>query len=332
MKTSITKLKTSFFLVTLITSSVSFAKVVAKVTEVKGNVFAVLPDGKTVKVIPNLHLDEKSEIIVDENGSATFYDFYDTTYHMNHSSHIKVLDRSVHLKGGKVWIQSTHTTSPLSLITANAYVDYWKSEFITSFDQVSGKSQVMVVNGDLDVSNILDRNLKYSLTAGAFTVIDPDVNEGQPRQPTTIGPESLSKALAEFKAVPKSILNKEIPSTKRAIASVEEIPSPTKKGEIIFIKTNRAPASVESKKKFKTPVAKTFSPVPIRVIGHSAPVTPKVVTPSLPRVEFSRVPASAQPAKMIQDVDFQQSLDSAKGSQPKYPSEVQKLIDDLKSY
>ncbi len=327
MKTSITKLKTSILFITLATSSVSFAKVVAKVTEVKGNVFAILPDGKTVKVTPNYHLDEKSEIIVDESGSATFYDFYDTTYHVNHSGHVKILDRSVHLKGGKVWIQSTHTNSPLSLITANTYVDYWKSEFIASFDQMSGKSQVMVVGGDLDVSNILDRNLKYSLTAGAFTVIDPDVNEGQPRQPTTIGPDSLSKALAEFKSVPKTIINKETPSVKRAIASVE-----SKKGEIIFIKTNRAPASVATKKTIKKTFGQSYGPAPIRVIGTSESVTPKVVTPSVPKIEYSRLPASTQKLEMTQDADFSNSLKSAKDMQPKYPSEVQKLIEDLKSY
>lgn len=332
MKTSITKLKTSLFLITLTLSSVSFAKVVAKVTEVKGNVFAVLPDGKTVKVTPNLHLEEKSEILVAESGSATFYDFYDTTYHLNSTGHIKILDRSVHLKGGKVWIQSTHASSPLSLITANTYIDYWKSEFITSFDQVSGKSQVMVVGGDLDVSNILDRNLKYSLTAGAFTVIDPDVNEGQPRQPTSIGPESMTKAMAEFKSIPKSILNKETPAMKRSIASVDESAA-TKKGEIIFIKTNRAPASVMPKSlKAKSSVSGVSGPVPVRVIGVFGPVTPKLVAPSLPKVDAVRVPASAQPAVMIHDVDFNQSLDSAIDKQPKYPSEVQKLVDDLKSF
>lgn len=341
MKTSITKLKTSFLIFTLTLSSVSFAKVVAKVTEVKGNVFAILPEGKTVKVTPNFHLDENSEILVSEDGLVTFYDYYDTTYHLNGSSHIKMLDKSAHLKSGKVWIQSTHTNTPLSLITANAHVDYWKSEFITSFDQNSGKSQVMVVGGDLDVSNILEKNIKYSLTAGAFTVIDPDHNEGQPRQPTTIGPDSLNKALAEFKAIPKDILNNSTPSMKRSIASVDEKVSP-KKGEIIFIHSSRAPASVESKDKksgiafsyFKKKVAgpSVTGPVKVRVIGVSDTVPSIVVAPSPVKVETARVPASAQPAVMIHDVDFNQSLESAKGKQPKYPSEVQKLIEDLKSF
>jgi hypothetical protein len=219
----------------------------------------------------------------------------------------------------------------LTLITANTYVDYWKSEFITSFDQVSGKSQIMVVGGDLDVSNILDRNLKYSLTAGAFTVIDPDINEGQPRKPTTIGPDSLSKAMAEFKSIPKSILNKETPSMKRSIASVEESPV-SKKGEIIFIKTNRAPASVEIVKRKKTPARSEFGSAPIRVIGVESEVAPKIVTPNKVKSEVVRVPASAQPTKMIQDVEFSKSMESAIDRQPKYPSEVQKLIDDLKSY
>ncbi len=334
MKTSITKLKTSFLVMTLTLSSVSFAKVVAKVTEVKGNVFAILPEGKTVKITPNFHLDENSEILVSEDGLVTFYDYYDTTYHLNGSSHIKMLDKSAHLKSGKVWIQSTHTNTPLSLITANAHVDYWKSEFITSFDQNSGKSQVMVVGGDLDVSNILEKNIKYSLTAGAFTVVDPDHNEGQPRRPTTIGPDSLNKALAEFKAIPKDILNNSTPSMKRSIASVDENIS-SKKGEIIFIHSSRAPASVEPKAKkmsMKRVQKPSVTPVVVRVIGVSDSVPSLVVSPTPSKAEVMRVPASAQPTVMTHDADFNQSLDSATGKQPKYPSEVQKLIEDLKSF
>lgn len=69
-------------------------------------------------------------------------------------------------------------------------------------------------------------------------------------------PDSLAKALAEFKTIPKTILEKEAPVSKEAalvkreIASVEEAPMP-KKGEITFIKTNRAPASVETKRPSK---------------------------------------------------------------------------------
>ena len=364
MKTSITNLRTSFFIITLTLSTSTYAKVVAKVTEVKGNVFAVLPNGKTVKATPNMHLDDKSEILVEENSTATFYDFYDTTYHLNGGSHLKILDKSVQLKGGKVWIKSNHAASPLSLISANTHVDFWKSEFITSFDQYTGKSQVMVVTGDLDVSNILDKNVKFSLTAGSFTLVDPEVNNGQPRQPTTVGPESLKTALAEFKYIPKTILDKqkEDIEAKRDIASViEEKPAPVaaivpekvqmaeapKKGEVTFIQTNRMPASVGKKDdalkyfKNKTVVSKPstkleqLTPAPIRIYGEATPMAAKVVTPTFVPSLAERIPASAptsQPAKMIEDKTFTKSLNTHSDEQPQHKPEVQKLIDDLKSF
>lgn len=357
MKTSITKLKTSLLILSIFISAPSFAKVVAKVMEVKGNVFAILPEGKTIKVVKGLHLAEKSELLVEEDSTATFYDFYDTTYHLNGGAHIKVEDKNMHLKGGKVWIQSTHMTTPLNIITANAIIDFTKSEFITSFDQASGKSQVMVVNGTLDVSNILDRNFKSNLTTGAFTVVDPNVNEGQPRKPTMVGADSLKAAIADFKVFPDAKA-KNGPEVKREVASVEEAapekapetkkPDAPAKGELVFIQTTRLPASVDGKDdeadralkyfkmKLRRQVAKkavsAITVVPIRVYGSSVVVTPKSVTKKLVSAVVERIPASTQATKMIEDSNFTDSLNNQIQTQPRHSTEVQHLIDDLKSF
>lgn len=338
MKTSLTKLKSSFILCLGLAAIPLWAKPVAQVTELKGQVFVITPEGKTHSLKLNDHLEEKSEIMVGEEGSVTLNDYYDATYHMIEGTHMKFFDKSVQLKKGKTWIQSLNSRHPLALTTANGHVDFWKGEFITTFDQASSRSQVLVVNGEVEVSNVLDKNMKYIVLAGTFTLIDPDVESGLPRTPTKVGLSSLNGALAEFKALPKA-LKVETPSRK--IASVEETPA-VKKGTILFINsqgqmTNRLPASVQGKaykyfKKKTTAVPLTTAPIRFYGMGN-APVIQ----------ETSRLPASvnyfiapAAPKKVGSelniDPEFSESLRMEKASQPKYSKELENLIQDLKSY
>ncbi len=153
MKTSLTKLKSSLvFALTLVAAS-AWAKPVAQVVEVKGQVFVVTSDGHTKSLKANDHIEDKSEVMVGEDGNITLNDYYDATYHLIEGSHIKFFNKSVQLKKGKTWIQSLNARHPLVLTTANGNVDYWKGEFITTFDHTSSKTQVLVVNGDVEVSN-----------------------------------------------------------------------------------------------------------------------------------------------------------------------------------
>ena len=340
MKTSLTKLSSSFLLLSF--SLAVFAKPVAQVTELSGTVFVVTPDGKTSQLKPNQHLEDKSEIMVEEGGAITLNDYYDATYHLTGGSHLKFYDKSVQLKRGKTWIQSSNSRHPLALTTANGSVDYWKGEFITTFDQATSRTQVLVVNGEVEVSNVLDRNMKYTVEAGTFSLIDPEVENGIPRTPTKVGLQSLNVALAEFKQLPQKI--KEEP--KREIASVKE-ESPVKKGEIIFITSTRMPASVSGKaldyykkKVTKTAPKKTqdFSPVPIRIYGTTyQPATPFVAPVETPRAPASVpafVPTMPKKTAAIPEMDqeFADSLKKQQAEQPKYSKELDSLIHDLKSY
>lgn len=215
MKTYLTKLSSS--LVVVLFSFPLLAKPVAQVTEVSGTVFMIAATGKTTSLKINDHLEDKAEIMVEEGASITLNDYYDATYHMIGGSHLKLFNKSAQLKRGKIWVQSKTNTHSLNLTTANGHVDFMNGEFITSFDQTSGRSQVLVVNGDVFVSNILDRELKYSIPAGSFTLVDPEVENGIPRAPTKVGLTSLSSALLEFKRLPEEIKNT---TPGRAIASV----------------------------------------------------------------------------------------------------------------
>jgi hypothetical protein len=356
MKTSLTKLKSNFFLALALSSAPIWAKPVAQVTEVKGQVFLVSPDGKTKSLKSNDHVEEKSEIMVGEDGTITLNDYYDATYHLTEGSHLKFFDKSVQLKKGKTWIQSLNARHPLALTTANGHVGFWKSEFITTFDQSTSKSQVLVVNGDVEVSNVLDKNMKHSVAAGTFTIIDPEIENGLPRTPTKVGLDSLNTALSEFKALPEKLKETgTTPVTTREIASVESEPAeatvkkdgpqaPT--GEIIFIsksgKMDRLPASAETGayNYFKKKLARKTKPqaAPIRFYGMYV-----AESASAPIVQQPRIPASVKPISVIAtpkkvatdlniDAEFSNSFRHEKANQPNHSKELENLIQDLKSY
>lgn len=337
MKTSLTKLSSSFLLLSL--SFTVWAKPVAQVIEVSGTVFMVSPEGKTSAVKMNQHIDDKSEVLVEEGASVTLNDYYDATYHLTGGSHLKFFNKSVQLKKGKSWIQSQNSRHPLALTTANGHVDFWKGEFITTFDQTTSKTQVLVVNGEVEVSNILDKNQKYTVMAGSFTMVDPEVENGIPRSPTKVGFASLNSALSEFKKLPPKMMAN---TPARGIASVEEVKAPVKKGEIIFMKSNRIPASVKTgaaHSYYKKMVSKTpkLTPVVIKIYGTTMSHPTNSVIKDVPRT-----PASIQtfhpilPQKVAptlkNDPEFTESLKTQQAQQPKYSKELESLIQDLKSY
>lgn len=333
MKTSRTKLKSSLCFLVLVSFS-ALAKPVAQVTELNGSVFIITPDGKTSALKLNDRFEEKSEIMVEEGASVTLNDYYDATYHLVGGTHLKMYDRSVQLKKGKTWIQASSARHPLALTTANGNASFWKGEFITTFDQTSARSQFLVINGEVEVSNVLDKNMKYSVSAGTFTMIDPDVENGVPRSPTKVGLNSLNQALAEFKSLPMKLKENE-PS--RAIASVEtSTATAPKRGEIIMITSSRMPASVtgEARKYFlkkHTRAETNLTHAPIHFYGTT-------------KLEFSvREPASIAPSaapkamtstsQMLKnDPEFSDSLKKQTFEQPKYPKELDTLIQDLKSF
>jgi hypothetical protein len=340
MKTSLTKLSSSFFLLSL--SLTVWGKPVAQVVEVSGAVFMVSPDGKTSALKMNQHLEDRSEVMVEEGASITLNDYYDATYHLTGGSHLKFFDKSVQLKKGKSWIQSMNSRHPLALTTANGNVSFWKGEFITTFDQSTNRSQILVVNGEVEVSNILDQHMKYSVAAGMFSMVDPEVENGVPRTPTKVGLASLEKALSEFKHLPAKI--KADPAPSREIASVkEEIKdSPvTKKGEIIFMTAGRIPASVtpgSAHNYYKKIIGKKTAPtaqlsVPIKFYGTSWKKTETVAprSPASIQVIAPTIPKFTAPS-LKNDPEFTDSLKNHTTQQPKYSKELENLINDLRSY
>lgn len=342
MKTSIIKLKSSFLLSLTFISLSALAKPVAQVIEVKGQVFVMTDSGQTKSLKINERIEEKSEIIVGEDGSITLNDYYDASYHLIEGAHLKFFNKSVQLKKGKTWIQSLNARHPLVLTTANGHVDFWKGEFITTFDQANSKTQVLVVNGDVEVSNVLEKNMKYTVAAGTFTTLDPDAENGLPRSPTKVGLSSLNSAMAEFKTLPDSY--KDVLPVARNIASVGEAETSSSKGEIVFMTNgkvkNRVPASVTgggAHKYFKKKVKNkkhASKIVPIRFYGMTQTQSVKIA-PRQP-ASYKPIITRAMPQKVGSelniDSEFSESLRIEKASQPNHPKDLDNLIQDLKSY
>lgn len=347
MKTFLTKSKSSLFLSLAVFSSLAMAKPVAQVTGLTGAVFLMGPDGKTKSIKLNDHIEDKSDVMVEDGASITLNDYYDSTYHLVGGSHMKVFDRSVQLKKGKTWVQSQSSRHPLALTTANTNVDFWKSEFIMTFDQATSRSQVLVVNGEVEVSNILDAQMKYTVAAGTFSLIDPNVENGTPRTPTKVGLASLNQALADFKQLPEKLKKdtSEVETPSREIASVVET-TEVKKGEISFISSNRLPASVQGgahsywkkshKKKTATPSV-TLSSAPIKFYGTDFKKLEAPAAVNSPRKPASipaplKVPSKSEVYKAISNQEFDESLKNQAVQQPKHSSEIKSLLEDLKSF
>ncbi len=319
MKTSITKLKSSLLLLALCSGGV-FAKPVAQVTGLTGSVFVITAQGKTHTLSINDHLEHESEILVDEDATVVLNDYYDASYSFTGGSHAKFYDKSIQLKKGKTWVKGQGHKQSLVLTTANGHVNYKHAEFIATFDQASSKSQFLVVGGDIEVSNILNSELRYTVQAGSFSLIDPDQENGIPRAPTKVGLSSLNHALAEFKVVPKA--HRQAAPT-RSIASVAP-QAPKERGEITFIRSHRMPASVSS---VKTPKKSSLGDAPIRFYGVSAPVKKRNPASVMPQ----KMPAPAPQSVKI-DPEFYRSLKIEVAEQPKHPKELERLIEDLRSY
>jgi hypothetical protein len=332
------KLSSSFLLLSL--SFSVWAKPIAQVVKIEGQVFVVTNEGKTSALKADQHIEEKSEVLVEEGASITLNDYYDATYHLIGGSHLKLFNKSLQLKKGKAWIQSRTTKHPLVLTTANGHVSYTKSEFIVTFDQASARSQVLVVNGEVETSNILNESVKHMIPAGSFSMIDPEVDGGTPRAPTKVGLQSLDSALAEFKVITDKEKLSAVP--KREIASVENTATPVvKKGEIIFMKSHRHPASVksgEAHKYFKKMMTKNVPDqvIPVAIYGTNwtESKTESVLPPRAPAsIQTTTPELTLKPHSAVSlDLEFMDSLKRHESEQPKNPQDLQNLIDELKSY
>ncbi len=346
-----------------LSASAFAAKPVMRVADIKGDAFQVQEDGSTLRLQKDYHIEDLSQVMVGETSQVTVVDYNENTYHLAPATQVKIVGDEVHLTQGNVWVESTTKPdeSGYKVLSPNGVVKYKSSNFIYSYNNVDGKSQVFVIKGQVDFYNRFETHYKYEVESGKFSFIENKYEEGHPRVPTNLGFNSFQKVTALFKDIKMDfskdknvIATTDVVNVKRKVASVENLAPKT---GVLFIsskKVTREPNSLDQKsiKKFapkRKPIA--YKKTAINYYGMNAPkiaakptqwnVVPTKAEPEFKivkapvtkkSVESVRVPSSIPSEKSEYDKMFQESLKKNYKQQEKHPEELNNLIDELESY
>ena len=344
-------------------SSVTQAKIVARVLDIKGNAFSFI-EKQASELKYGSKLVDLSEVMVEDGSTLSLVNQKGHIFHISGGSLVKLFDGIVELKNGHVWIQSNSSQKGL-FNTPNSVGEYAEGELIYSFDNISGKTQLLVLTGDVKFSNAIEPTLYTKVSSGFFSLIDSKYENGLPRGATKVGLKSykhMKNIFARFDKLQgtkfEETLWGEKPASSRSIASV--IPEATQKrsrGKLIQIttyqKSSRLPASVNEgplsyykklvkKDAWKYKPLKNNKTAPVRYFGTKSSLHKEVKTIKKTaktnldsKKEAVRAPASIQKVNLINDLkksSFESSLDSESGKIQRHSNEVNHLIDELKSY
>lgn len=343
MKTLILKIKSSiFFLVFFLSLSVE-AKLVGKIHQVKGMAFMTY-DGRTVTLKEGMDVHASAQIIVSDNAQVTVGDFFERRFHLAGGSSFILNQHEATLLSGHVWSQATAFSKNFVLSTANMHMQSFKSEFVATYSNDAKKTQLTVISGEVNASSPKKPELRYGIYAGYFTTAHEDHDQGYPRSPTQLGYASLTNTLKSFpgiQALDSGVADAQRKSDiGREIASVGE--AETTKPVLKHIKSifvERNVASLGSAQKYYLKKIKRASPTPsshgaqVRVIGlqnssvlKAAPLRPQREVASVNQAPSTEVRRDPNLSEFLKSYQFHQ------GQQHKHSPEVQRLIDDLKSY
>lgn len=358
----------SFFL-TFLSIGISHAKSPEMmVTAVKGNAFLV-SKGKTVVLKPGDHIYDFQEVFTEVGGQLTVKNFNDKVFHFSGGSSAKVLKGFLELQNGYLWIQSNiKNSSPYKIQTPNSVISFTEGEAIVDFDNNIVKTQILVLSGEFEFSNLFESFLNLEVGSGKFSFISKDYNNGAPRNPTPVGSNTFEKLQALFdksdiekknvKPV-KSILTAQdtemfnMKETKaRSVASIVEIDQKEvsedseSSPQIIYRKPHKRNTSLDSeltnyynkklssmksvkKKKVVNPYSKKTG-VKISIYGQKNKKKRSIA--STPKKSVRKPASIIEPVVKIKRDAFESSLTREYKKQLRHNKEVNSLIDELKSY
>ncbi len=292
---------------------------VGVVNSLKGNAFRTL-NGDTKSLQPGDHIGNLSEILTEEGGKVEFSDYFDNSYSLSGSGHIKFKGKMLILKRGYLWIKSKQDKTEFTIQTAHAFASYRKGEAIISFDEEERKTQLLVIKGNLRFGSISESIMSVDVEEGYFSFIKKDVNNERPRRPTPIGIKSFQKITSLFdRFIPtpiddfeKTQLSHKTKQLRERLLSVYQ-KDIIKRNKKIREKRTRIIVNVFGKQRWKTPVKDRFSQ------GRS---------------DRSRAPASlGTPIISTPKNDpFESALTKQYKKQTQHTNAVNSLIDALKSY
>ena len=378
MKKLLKNTKKFSLVLALLLSGGLLAKPVVLVSSIKGNVFSVT-NGKARELRVGDYVDDFSSIMTEEGAQITFSDFYDHKFHLAGSGMVKLLNRMLELKRGYLWVQSLIEGDEFKLQSANAVVTFKYGDGIFSFDNLSGKSQMMVIKGRFRIQNILHEDMGELLDESSFSFVDNDYDRGIPRKATRVGNQSFLKVKGLFSGILSEGVEK---------GSILPIKYDARKKEPKQFKATRLPASVSAsgkgsggvtyyralpkrqklnldefyqekidiieknkrKKKKFVPSYAQKSGVPLRFFGTkrkrgrkiaSIPKRREAAKVVKPTQRFKNDRTTRKPASMMEvnpqvtmppSNAFEGALLDAYKKQQRHSTEVNGLIDELKSY
>jgi hypothetical protein len=224
-------LRIILFIAIVLFNVASFAKgnnVIIVVSEVKGNAFYSL-GGSTYGLQTGMHLPAKAEIFTEVGSQITFNDYYDHIFYLSGGAHLIVHPNLVELKEGYLWIKALSydgLRGPLKVTTANALIEHRVGEGILSFDNFSGKTQVLSIKGDFDLKNIRQEFQWTQVTEGQFSFIQDEYNNGAPRRSTPIGYASYKKVTSLFNGV-EAFEKEKVERSQKVYPASETVPHNT---------------------------------------------------------------------------------------------------------
>ena len=340
------------------------AKPIGHVEDVQGTAF-VVKNGQTLKASRGTLVYDFSEFITEEGAQVTIVDFEQHTFHLAGSGHLKFLNKMIELKRGYLWIQSQSDVVGYSVQTANSMTSYKKGELIVSFDNSNGRTQTLVISGEAQFSNLLEKNLKVSLKSSQFSFVDKEYESGAPRNPTLVGFRSFKKITSLFHDVsplqksqrmmakknegPGKTKVQRLPAStpNKQVTLSEETPVDHSRGKIILLRDSKAARKLPSKfnrksfieKKAKSVVSlkpkdyrvyRKKSKVPVRIFGFSK--SKKASGFIDERLPATFRPKSSPKGSIELNQEFNKSLNQQYKTQQRHRKEVKSLIKDLKNF
>ena len=185
----------------LLTSPVSASDYYGIVKDVSGTVFLSVGE-RTVPAKVGTKIFDSTEVMTTSGAQVSVMDRYDHIVNLSGSAHMAVQGKKIELIKGYLWIQSTRKRNDkFKIQTANASVSYGQGEGVISFDEATGKTQLLSIRGVFRLRHAMDQHKFEYVREGEFSFINDSYREGRPRSPTAVGYDSYQKVTNLFSGV-----------------------------------------------------------------------------------------------------------------------------------
>ncbi|MDA8792266.1 hypothetical protein N9N67_03420 [Bacteriovoracaceae bacterium] len=328
----------------------AFTKDIAVVSHMEGQAF-LFQNGSSYTLKPGVVIKDFSQVMVEVDGVVILKDRYKNTHYISGGTHVSFTKNYVEIINGKIWVKAEKNDHRYKVQSINSFVNFDRGEFIYTFDNESGKSQVVVLDEEVEFSSLLEPDLSQIVPMGKFSLIDPKTTDGVPRRSLRIGYKSFENVIRSFPGVKpnsstivKYIKNK-IDDTKRSNGGRQIASLPKNSNIIIYRKDDKLvrPSTDKSsqlmnyysKQVIKKPKAKKR-----RVRKKKAPAKHNYISLSevmsgkkTEEKKAKKVVVKKETNKVIQEInsEFENSLNQEINKQTRHPASTNSLINELKS-